>query len=66
MDEFFSVKQIQVWTTDLFHSEIKNVHINQTVHKIFWEAENRRLKSSRSHLRSSPIRDKLIDTALWS
>ena len=39
MDEFFSVKQIQVWTTDLFHSEIKNVHINQTVHKIFWEAE---------------------------
>ena len=23
MDEFFLVKQIQVWTTDLFHSEIK-------------------------------------------
>ena len=43
---FFLVKQIQVWTTDLFHFEIKNIHINQTVHKIFWEAGNRRLKAA--------------------
>ena len=64
MDEFFLVKQIQVWTTDLFHSEIKNIRINQTV--LLWEAENRRLKSARSHLQSFPNRDKLVEIALWS
>ena len=26
----------------------KHIHINKTVHKIFWEAGNRRLKSTRS------------------
>ena len=26
MDEFFLVKQIQVWTTDLFHYEIKHAY----------------------------------------
>ena len=64
MDEFIFVKQIQVWTTDVFHTEIKNIDINQTVHKIFSEAGNRRLTSARSRLRSSPKRDKLIDIAL--
>ena len=38
----------------------KNTHIHQTLHKIFWEAVNRRLKSARCkarwHLRSSPVR----------
>ena len=41
MDEFFLVQRIQVWTTDLFHSEIKNIHIIKTIHKIFREAGNR-------------------------
>ena len=36
----------------------KNIHINQKIHKIFWEAGNYRLKS---HPWSSPNRDKFIE-----